>query len=408
MKRFASIPEAIADIKKGKLLILLDDPARENEADFYVPTGTMTPAHIRTMIRFGGGLICTAITKAQAHRLSLPLMVAPRENKEKTGVSFTVSVNARKGITTGVSAFDRAKTINILTDPKSRPHDLVRPGHMFGLVGKPGGVLERRGHTEAAIDLARLAGFSPSGVISEMVGTNGKMAGRNEIAKLSKKLNIKMVLVRDLVTYLKQNPLPPAVETPDVARSAEAELQTAYGTFRITVYESALDRREHVALVFGNPKEPATVRIHSQCITGDTFFSKRCDCGEQLRQSMKRIRKIGSGVILYLSQEGRDIGLTNKIRAYALQARGYDTVEANHALGLPADARDYKIAADMLKDLHIQEICLLTNNPDKEKQLISQGIRIVKRMSLESAPNAHSARYLRTKKQKMGHRLKRV
>ncbi|OGG43366.1 hypothetical protein A2841_02650 [Candidatus Kaiserbacteria bacterium RIFCSPHIGHO2_01_FULL_48_10] len=408
MTRFARIPEAIADIKKGKLLILLDDPARENEADLYVPTDTMTPAHIKTMISFGGGLICTAITKAQAHRLSLPLMVAPSENKEKTGVSFTVSVNARRGITTGVSAFDRAKTINILADSKSRPRDLVRPGHMFGLVGKPGGVLERNGHTEAAIDLARLAGFSPSGVISEMVGTNGKMAGRNEIAKLSKKLNIKMVLVRDLVTYLKQNPLPSATETPDVARSAEAELPTAYGTFRITVYESALDRREHVALVFGKPKEPATVRIHSQCITGDTFFSKRCDCGEQLRQSMKRIRKIGSGVILYLSQEGRDIGLTNKIRAYALQARGYDTVEANHALGLPTDARDYKIAADMLKDLHIQEICLLTNNPDKEKQLISQGIRIVKRVPLESAPNVHSARYLRTKKQKMGHRLKRI
>lgn len=408
MKDFCTIPEAIAEIKKGRLLIVVDNPSRENEGDLYIPTDAMTAKHITTMIRRGGGLICAAITQEQARRLALPLMVPPGENTEKTHVNFTVSVNARKGLTTGVSAFDRARTIAIMANSNSRAHHLVRPGHVFGLVGKPGGVLERDGHTEAAIDLARLAGFTPAGVLCEIIGKSGRMAKRSELAALAKELKIKMVLIRDLVRYLRENPLPHVSQPSDLVRAATSKLPTKYGTFEISVYESVVDRREHTALILGKLKKPTTVRIHSQCLTGDTFSSQRCDCGEQLQKSMRKLQQVGNGVILYLSQEGRGIGLTNKIRAYALQDRGYDTVEANHALGLTADARDYKIAADILHDLGVAEISLLTNNPDKEKQLGTYGIRIAKRIALESRPNGVNGNYLLTKRHKLGHNLKRV
>ncbi len=408
MKQFITIPEALQEIQKGRMLIVVDDPERENEGDLYIPTDHVTPEAITTMIRFAGGIVCTAITEAQAHRLSLPLMVPLQGNKEKTRVNFTVSVGARKSKGTGVSAFDRAHTIKILADQKSVKKDLVRPGHVFGLVARPGGVLERNGHTEAAVDFARLAGLNPAGVLCEVMGKNGKMAGRGEIMVLSKKLDIKVVLIRDLVRYLRKHPLPRLPEASKVILTATSRLSTKYDAFAVSVYESTADGREHVALVLGTPKEPVLTRIHSQCVTGDTFFSLQCDCGSQLEKSMEQIKKAGSGILLYLNQEGRDIGLTAKIRAYALQDRGLDTVEANHALGLSADARDYKIAADILKDIGIRGIHLLTNNPDKEKQLASCGIRIVKSIPLEPASNPLNKKYLRTKKNKMGHRLRKV
>ncbi|MBI2442527.1 MAG: GTP cyclohydrolase II [Candidatus Levybacteria bacterium] len=408
MNYFATITEAIEDIKQGKMLIIVDSPRRENEGDFYVPVDKTTPEYILTMIKFGGGLLCAAITRQQAVNLQLPLMVAPFENSEKTKVNFTVSVNAKIGITTGVSAFDRFKTINILADSKSTPSDLSRPGHVFGLVAKNGGVLERDGHTEAAVDLARLAYFTPAGVLCEIVGSDGNMAKLPELITLSQKLKIKIISIKDLIKYMKKNPLGKLEEGKEIIKTATSILPTNYGNFQLIVYKSVIDNREHIALVKGELKDTMLLRIHSQCLTGDTLSSLRCDCGEQLRQSTKLINKKGSGVILYLSQEGRGIGLTNKIRAYALQDKGHDTVKANESLGFPVDARQYKIAVDILNDLGITKINLLTNNPDKEKQLTSFGIEIIKTIPLEIRPNKINKRYLSTKKQKLSHRLKFV
>jgi 3,4-dihydroxy 2-butanone 4-phosphate synthase/GTP cyclohydrolase II len=408
MNNFATIPQAIKEIKQGKMIIIVDDPDRENEGDFYIPADKATPNSILTMIRFGGGLICAAITKEQAVCLKLPLMVEPLENNEKTKVNFTVSVSAKKGITTGVSAFDRLKTIKTLADPKSSFSDLSRPGHVFGLVAKNGGSLERDGHTEAAIDLARLADFTPAGVLCEIVGKDGNMAKLPELIKLSQKLNIKIISIKDLVKYLKKNPLPRLDYVQEIIKTATSILPTKYGKFRLIVYKSVIDNKEHIALIKGEIKDTVLLRIHSQCITGDTFLSLKCDCGEQLHQSMKLINKNGSGVILYLNQEGRGIGLTNKIKAYALQDQGYDTVEANESLGFPIDARQYKIAADILKDLGILKINLLTNNPDKEKQLVQFDIDIVKTTSLETKPNKVNRNYLLVKKQKLGHLLNKI
>ena len=404
---FATIDEALKDLKKGKMLILLDQK-REKEADLYIPGDKITPQIVNTMIKKAGGLVCIAITGQQAHKLALPLMVALFENEEKTGVNFTVSVNAKDGITTGVSAFDRYKTIKIMASPKSQASDLIRPGHVFGLVSKNGGVLERAGHTEAAIDLARLAGFSPSGVLCEILADDGKMADMSFLTKLSKQLNIKIVQIEDLIKYLKDNPIPGISEGCCIVETANAKLPTKYGLFNIIIYKSLTDGKEHAVLTLGKLKKSALVRIHSQCLTGDTFTSLRCDCGEQLKESMKIISNNGSGIILYLNQEGRGIGLTNKIRAYCLQDKGYDTVEANEALGFPSDARSYKIAKDILNDLGVSSIYLLTNNPDKKDQLEKFGIGIDKRVALEIKPNKVDLDYLKVKKNKMQHELKLV
>lgn len=408
MNYFATIPQALEDVKQGKMLIIIDNPDRENEGDFYVPVDKATPKSILTMIKLGGGLICTTITKQQAVKLQLPLMVDPLENSEKTKVNFTVSVNAKIGITTGVSAFDRLKTINILADPKSSPSDLSRPGHVFGLIAKNGGVLERNGHTEAAVDIARLADITSSGVLCEIVGSDGHMAKLPELIKLSQKLKIKIISIKDLIKYLTKNPLSQFEDDKEIIKTATSTLPTKYGIFQLIVYKSVIDNREHTVLVKGESKDAVFLRIHSQCLTGDTLFSLRCDCGEQLHQSMKLINTRGSGVILYLNQEGRGIGLTNKIKAYALQDKGYDTAEANKSLGFPIDARQYKIAAEILNDLGITKINLLTNNPDKEKQLTSFGIEIIKTTPLEIKPNRVNTKYLSTKKQKLFHRLKFV
>lgn len=406
--KFATIQESLEEIKKGKMLILLDNPDRENEGDFYIPADKATAKHITTMIKLGGGLICTAITKKQAFKLVLPMMVSPIDNSEKTRVNFTISVNAKEGITTGVSSFDRLKTVKLLANPKSTSADLTRPGHVFGLIAKDGGVLKRAGHTEAAVDLAKLAGLNPAGVLCEIIGDDGEMANLFQLKKLSKKLNIKIILIKDLVDYLKNNPLPKREDTQEMVKLASSKLPTPYGVFQILVYKSMTDNSEHTILTLGDLKEPVLTRIHSQCLTGDTLFSLKCDCGGQLKQSMELISKAGSGIILYLNQEGRGIGLANKIKAYALVDQGYDTVEANHKLGFPSDARQYKIAADILEDLKVSKIYLLTNNPKKEEQLAGFGITILKRVPLEIKPNSINKNYLSVKKQKLGHYLKLV
>lgn len=408
MSKFSTIDQAIEDIKMGKMLILVDSPTRENEGDLYLPADNVNAKAINCMIRYGGGLICCSITPAQAIRLQLPLMVDTLENTEKTHVNFTVSVNSRLGITTGVSAFDRAKTIRVLANPKSKVSDLVKPGHIFPLLAKGGGSLERNGHTEAAVDLARLANLNPSGVLCEILREDGQIAKLPDLINLAHKLNIKMVAIDDLVSYLKRAPLPKLPAGIEVVRAAFSNLPTKYGKFQIFIYKSIIDNREHAALVMGDAKMRQLVRIHSQCLSGDTLFSLRCDCGEQLGQSLDLISKTGNGAILYLNQEGRGIGLINKIKSYALQDMGKDTVEANHALGLPTDARGYKIAADILKDLGFYQINLLTNNPDKVNQLLLQGIDVVKTTPLETKPNKINYQYLATKKRKLSHRLRLV
>lgn len=400
------ITEAIKHIKQGGMLIVVDDEARENEGDFYVASDKVTPEIINTMINHGGGLICCAISRKQASLLHLPLMVANSRNTEKTGVNFTVSVNAKDNTTTGVSAFDRAETIRVMASPKSNPGQLTRPGHVFGLIARDGGVIERDGHTEAAVDLAKLAGLNPSGVLCEIVGKDGQMAKTEELRKISTKLNAPVVHINELKKYLKKNPLQ-KIDHPDVVKVAQSELPTKYGNFNVAIYRSEIDDSEHSVLVMGQPKESALVRLHSMCLTGDTFGSERCDCQNQLHQSLEAIAKNGSGVLLYLDQEGRGIGLENKIRAYELQDQGSDTVEANCRLGLPIDGRDYKIATDILKDLRISRIDLLTNNPAKTSQLEKHGIR-VNPIPVETEPNSNNKKYLADKKNKLGHKLTKV
>lgn len=400
------IERAIKHIQQGKMLIITDHESRENEGDLYMPSDKVSPEIINKMIKHAGGLICCSITREQASRLSLPLMVATTRNTEKTGVNFTVSVNASKQISTGVSAHDRARTISVLANPKSSESDLTKPGHVFGLVARDGGVLERDGHTEAAIDLARLAGFNASGVICEIVGVNGEMAKSAELEKVSKELDAPIISIDELKNHLNNNPLP-KLSFPETVKVASSLLPTKLGEFKISIYRSESDHSEHSVLTIGKQKTPALVRIHSMCLTGDTFSSERCDCQRQLHDSMEQISRNGSGIIIYLNQEGRGIGLENKIKAYALQDHGLDTVEANCKLGLPIDARDYKIAADILDQLGVKNIDLLTNNPMKIDQLQKHGIK-VNPVPIETEPNAHNTKYLTDKKNKLGHTLTKV
>lgn len=408
MSKLTDIKTAIEHIQNGGELIIVDDKDRENEGDLYVPSDKVSPEIIKKMIQRGGGLVCCAITSMQATRLDLPLMVATQRNTEKTGVNFTISVNAKEGTTTGVSAFDRAKTIQIMADPGSNPDELNIPGHVFGLVARNGGVLERNGHTEAAVDLARLAGMNPSGVLCEIVGKSGEMAKINELQKLSKDINAPIISIEDLIKYLKQNPMNATEPLPEASEVAHSKLPTAFGDFDITVYRSSSDHSEHVALSLGDiSNQPVITRIHSMCLTGDTFGSQRCDCQSQLHKSMEKIQELGSGIILYLNQEGRGIGLTNKIKAYALQDQGLNTLEANCKLGLPIDSRDYKIAAVILKCKKINHVRLLSNNPDKVKQLEKYGVTVYLNEH-ETEPNNNNRQYLSDKKTKMGHKLNKV
>ena len=394
---FCTVEEAISDIRAGRFIIILDDENRENEGDLMMAAENVTPEAINFMARFGRGLICMPMTAERLRELDIPLMTS--QNTESMGTAFTVSVDARINTTTGISAFDRATTVHALIDPVTRRNDIVTPGHLFPLQAKEGGVLRRTGHTEACVDLARLAGLQPAGVIVEIMNDDGTMARLPQLERFAQEHGLKMLTIESLIRYRMQY-------EKLVYRISEVSMPTEYGLFTAIGYESVLDGQCHIALVAGDPTSPnALVRVHSECLTGDVFSSKRCDCGEQLRRALQLISKNGNGVLLYMRQEGRGIGLANKLRAYALQDGGSDTVEANHRLGYPADLRDYGIGAQILVDLGIKQIRLLTNNPRKVIGLEGYGLEIAERVPLEVEPNNVNRRYLETKRDKMHHLL---
>jgi 3,4-dihydroxy 2-butanone 4-phosphate synthase / GTP cyclohydrolase II len=394
----SSIPEAIEDIKAGKLIIIVDNEDRENEGDFAIAAEKVTPESINFMSKYGRGLICIPLTGQRLDELGIPLMV--NRNTSRFTTAFTVSVEAKHKVSTGISAADRAQTVRTLIDPNTKPDDLVYPGHMFPLRVREGGVLVRAGHTEAIADLARLAGLYPAGVICEILNDDGCMARLPELTVLAQKFGIKIVSVEDLIAYRSHR-------EKMVHRVAEAKLPTKYGEFVAVAYKSDVDAAEHVALVMGDitTPEPVLVRVHSECLTGDTFGSLRCDCGEQVALAMQAIAKEGRGVFLYMRQEGRGIGFHNKIRAYALQDNGMDTVEANVCLGFAPDLRGYGVGAQILTHLGIKEVRLLTNNPKKVIGLEGYGLKVVQTLPIIVKPNPHNRRYLETKQKKMGHIL---
>ncbi|MBO1001409.1 bifunctional 3,4-dihydroxy-2-butanone-4-phosphate synthase/GTP cyclohydrolase II [Pseudogracilibacillus auburnensis] len=394
---FHTIEEAIADLQQGKIIIVVDDEDRENEGDFVALSEKITPETINFMITHGKGLVCTSITPQLAEKLELPLMTA--RNTDPYSTAFTVSID-HKDTTTGISAFERALTIKALTKKSVTKSEFKQPGHVFPLIAKAGGVLERPGHTEASTDLALLSGAFPSGVICEIVKEDGSMARILDLQKIAQTFKMKMITIEDLVAYRKKH------ET-RVVREAETTLATKFGEFRIIGYSNNLDDKEHLALVKGevDHNEAVLTRIHSECLTGDIFHSLRCDCGPQLESALEMINDHGSGVLVYMRQEGRGIGLFNKLRAYELQDTGLDTVEANHALGFSDDLREYGISAAILKDLQVREVELVTNNPRKIAALESNEVKVVKRVPIEIAAHDENYRYLATKKQKLGHLL---
>ncbi len=400
--KFNSIEEAIKDIADGKMVILVDDEDRENEGDLCMAAEKVTPEAINFMAKYGRGLICLPLTPQRVGELKLPMM--SDENTSSFGTAFTVSIEAKRGVTTGISAQDRAVTILTAINPATKAEDIARPGHIFPLKAKPGGVLQRAGQTEGSVDLARLAGLSPAGVICEIMNDDGTMSRVPELMEFSKKHGMKIVTIKDLIQYRMRTER-------FVKRAASVQLPTEFGgNFTAIAYSSDVDPNVHIALVKGDirPEDNVLVRVHSECLTGDVFGSKRCDCGDQLHKAMEMIEKECKGVILYMRQEGRGIGLANKLKAYELQDKGLDTVEANIKLGFKADLRDYGIGAQILVDLGVRKMRLMTNNPKKIIGLEGYGIKVVERVSLESRPNEKNIVYLKTKKKKMGHILENV
>jgi 3,4-dihydroxy 2-butanone 4-phosphate synthase/GTP cyclohydrolase II len=411
MNAISTIPEAIKSIRNGDMLIIVDDPGRENQGDLFFPAATVSAEKINTMIRDCRGILCAPVSREIARKFSLALMVEPSKNTEKHGCNFTVSVDSKNVTSFGISAKDRAMTISVLIDPLAKSSDLVRPGHVYPLLANDDGILGRAGHTEAAVDLAQLAGFPACGVICEILNDAGDPASMPELFEFAKQHSIAMISIADLIAYQNKHSSHEQVRGKIVTEVAQSMLPTSHGEFEIHVFTSIIDNREHVALLLKDDtvmSKPMLTRVHSKCFTGDTLSSLKCDCNAQLHLSMEVIQKNGSGLIIYLNQEGRGIGLANKIKAYALQEQGYDTVEANHMLGLPTDLRDYAIAADILDELGIASIDLLTNNPKKEEQLAAYGITIHSTVPLEAQPNAINRSYLKTKKNKLGHRLTRI
>jgi 3,4-dihydroxy 2-butanone 4-phosphate synthase/GTP cyclohydrolase II len=395
----SNIPEIIKDVQAGKFIILVDDEGRENEGDLIMAAEKISAEAINFMAKNARGLICMPIIEQRLNELNIPMMVG--ENTAMHGTAFTVSVDAKiRGVTTGISANDRAETIKAIIDPATKPGDLGRPGHIFPIRAREGGVLVRAGHTEATVDMARLAGLYPAGVLCEIMNEDGTMARLPQLEIMAQKLNLKIASIADLIEYRRHH-------DKMVRKVAEAELPTKYGEFKLIAYKSEIDTDEHVALVMGDISgdEPVLVRVHSECLTGDAFGSLRCDCGEQLDMAMKAIAKEGRGVLLYLRQEGRGIGLHNKIRAYELQDKGLDTVEANVKLGFAPDLRDYGIGAQILTDLGLHTIRMLTNNPKKLIGLEGYGLKVAETLPIICEPNQYNIHYLETKETKMGHTL---
>ena len=398
----ATIEEVLEDLKEGKMIILVDDEDRENEGDLCMAAEKITPEAINFMAKYGRGLICLSLTPERVEELDLPMMTD--ENTSPFGTAFTVSIEAKLGVTTGISAADRARTIQTAIDPKSNAEDLARPGHIFPLRARPGGVLQRAGQTEGSVDLAKLARLYPAGVICEIMNEDGTMARVPQLSAFAKKHNLKIVTIKDLIKYRMRTEL-------FVKRIATVTLPTKYGDdFTAIAYANDIDSNVHIALVKGeiDPDKPTLVRVHSECLTGDVFGSQRCDCGDQLQRAMQMIKKEGKGIILYMKQEGRGIGLINKLRAYELQDKGLDTVEANIKLGFKPDLRDYGIGAQILVDLGVRKMRLITNNPKKIVGLEGYGLKVVERVSIEMSPNETNIVYLKTKKKKLGHILNNV
>lgn len=397
---FETVEKAIADIREGRMVIVADDEDRENEGDLVMAAAKVTADHVNFMTKHGRGLICVTLTDERADDLDLPLMTQRNTDPQETAFTISVDAHRRFGVTTGISAQDRAKTIEVLTSPNSDPSDLRRPGHIFPLRAKPGGVLRRVGQTEASVDLARMADLPPVGVICEILNEDGTMARRHELKTFAIEHGLRFITVAQMVAYR-------LTKTRIIQRIAEAELPTKFGEFHVIAYESMLDGREHLAIIKGDPsgKPGVLVRMHSECMTGDVFGSMRCDCGEQLVAAMRQIDAEGQGAVVYLRQEGRGIGLGNKVKAYELQDEGLDTVEANEKLGFKPDLRDYGIGAQILLDLKLHSIRLLTNNPRKIVGLDGYDIEITGTEALQVEPNQHNERYLETKRSKLGHTL---
>jgi len=396
----SSIKEALVDIRSGGMVILVDDEDRENEGDLCMAAQFATPEAVNFMARFGRGLICLTMTEEQADKLRLMPMV--RDNRSRFGTAFTVSIEAKQGVTTGISAADRATTVLAAVADDAKPEDLVSPGHIFPIRAKKGGVLVRTGQTEGSVDLARLAGLKPNGVICEIMKDDGTMARMPDLEIFAKEHGLKIVTIKDLIDFRMQH-------ESLIRRAATATIPTRYGgEYKLIVYENDVDEMKHVALIKGEitPEDEVLVRVHSECLTGDVFGSERCDCGDQLHTAMKMVEEAGKGVIVYMHQEGRGIGIINKIKAYELQEHGKDTVEANIALGFKEDLRDYGIGAQILADIGVRRMRLLTNNPKKIVGLEGYGLTITERVPIEIGPNANNIQYLQTKMQKMGHFLK--